>query len=606
MPTEEKLKKKQRLRNSEYYHLQNEFDNLYAKSNNGANFNDLMALITSEQNILLAFRSIKKNKGGKTSGVNHHNIVDLGKNEPLKLVEYVRRRLEDFKPHPVRRVEIDKEDGRKRPLGIPTIEDRLIQQTIRQVLEPVCEAKFHKHSYGFRPNRSTHHALARSLFLINQAQYQYVIDLDIKGFFDNVNHGKLLKQLWSMGIQDKNLLSVISKMLKAEIKGIGVPDKGVPQGGLLSPLLSNVVLNELDWWISSQWETAKTRTNYVREISKYQNFRRTSRLKDVFFVRYADDVRLFCKDRATANKIYHAVKMWLWERLGLEISDEKSKIVNLKKKYSEFLGVKLKLWHKSGKWVVKSHLKDKAGAKIKSSIAERVKAIQDAPTLENALLFNATVLGIHNYYRVATNVYCDFERLAFDVLKSLKVRLRGRATKRGVKSATYQRYYGDYKGIVFYIKSIALFPVSAVRHKPPMCFSQNICNYTAAGRRKIHDNLHCVSDEMLIYLMENPVMGESAEYNDNRISLYVGQQGKCGATKIRLRIGNMETHHIVPRHMGGTDAYSNLIFLYSTAHKLVHAVETSVIEKHLASLNPNKNTLSKINKLRKLVGNCEI
>lgn len=602
MPTEEKLKKKQCLRNNEYYHLQNELDNLYAKSKNGANFNDLMTLITSEQNIMLAFRNIKKNKGGKTSGVNRHTIINLGNTDPQKLVEYVRRRLEDFRPHPVRRVEIDKEDGRKRPLGIPTIEDRLIQQAIRQVLEPLCEAKFHKHSYGFRPNRSTHHALARTLFLVNIAHYQYVIDLDIKGFFDNVNHGKLLKQLWSMGIQDKNLLCVISKMLKAEIKGIGVPDKGVPQGGLLSPLLSNVVLNELDWWVSSQWETFPKLHRYKSRPYHLGN----GAMKEVFFVRYADDVRLCCKDRATANKIYHAVKMWLMERLGLEISDEKSKIINLKKKYSEFLGMKLKLWHKSGKWVVKSHLKDKAKAKIKSSIAERVKAIQDMPTRDNAMLFNSTVLGIHNYYRVATNVYCDFERLAFDVLKSLKIRLRGRTTKGGAKSSAFERYYGDYKGMVFYICSIALFPVSAVRHRPPMCFSQEICNYTAAGRRKIHDKLQCVGEEMLIYLMSNPIIGESAEYNDNRISLYVGQQGKCGATKTHLTTGNMETHHVVPRHMGGTDAYNNLIFLCSTAHKLVHAVETLTIQRLLTSLKPDKKALSKINNLRVLVGNCEI
>ena len=604
MPTEKK--KKQYLRNNEYYNLQKEFDNLYAKSKNGENFCKLMELITSEQNILLAYRNIKKNKGGRTSGVNHHKIMDLGKIDPQKLVEYVRQRLQDFKPHPVRRVEIDKENGQKRPLGIPTIEDRLIQQAIRQVMEPICEARFHKHSYGFRPNRSTHHAIARTLFLVNIAHYQYVIDLDIKGFFDNVNHGKLLKQLWTMGFRDKQLLCVISKMLKAEINGIGIPDKGVPQGGLLSPLLSNVVLNELDWWISSQWETAKTQTNYSVDASKYQNLIRASHLKQVFFVRFADDVRLFCKDRATVNKIYHAVKMWLVERLGLEISDEKSQIVNLKKKYSEFLGIKLKLWHKSGKWVVKSHLRDKAKTKIKSAIAKRIKAIQDAPTRENAYLFNSTVLGIHNYYRVATNVYCDFERLAIDVLKSLKIRMRGRTTKDGVKSKAFDYYYGDYKGMMFYISKIALFPVSMVRHKPPMCFSQNICNYTSEGRRKIHNILHCVNEETLKYLMENPIRSESMQYNDNRISLYVGQQGKCGVTKTRLTIGNMHAHHIVPRHLGGTDEYGNLIFLCSTAHRLIHATEVSTIAKLLTSLSLDKAALAKINKLRKLVGNCEI
>jgi 5-methylcytosine-specific restriction endonuclease McrA len=167
-------------------------------------------------------------------------------------------------------------------------------------------------------------------------------------------------------------------------------------------------------------------------------------------------------------------------------------------------------------------------------------------------------------------------------------------------------YYGDHKGMIFNIGQVALFPVSMVRHKPPMCFSQNICNYTPEGRRKIHDNLQGVNMETLHYLMENPVLGESSEYNDNRVSLYAGQLGKCGATKIRLTIGNMEAHHIIPRKMGGTDAYGNLIFLCTTAHKLVHAVETTVIDKYLTALKPDKTAISKINKLRQKVGNCEI
>ena len=251
----QKLKKKQRIRNNEYYDAQTTFDELYSKAKENYNFTNLMEIITSKENILLAFRNIKKNKGSKTSGVNKTNIINVGQQEPEKLIQYVTGRLSDFKPHSVRRVEIEKDNGKLRPLGIPTIEDRLIQQCIKQVLEPICEAKFHKHSYGFRPNRSTHHAIARAMYLTNLKNFQYVVDIDIKGFFDNVNHGKLLKQIWTLGVRDKNLISIISKMLKAEIKGIGIPRCGVPQGGILSVLLSNIVLNELDWWISSQWET---------------------------------------------------------------------------------------------------------------------------------------------------------------------------------------------------------------------------------------------------------------------------------------------------------------------------------------------------------------
>lgn len=118
--------------------------------------------------------------------------------------------------------------------------------------KPICEAKFYKHSYGFRPNRSAKYAIARSMFLMNNSRLQYVVDIDIKGFFYNVNHSNLKKQLWALGIQDKNLIYIIGKILKSEIEGIGTTSKLTPQGGILIPLLSNIVLNEFDWWISSQ------------------------------------------------------------------------------------------------------------------------------------------------------------------------------------------------------------------------------------------------------------------------------------------------------------------------------------------------------------------
>jgi len=164
----------------------------------------------------------------------------------------------------------------------------------------------------------------------------------ILGFFDNVDHGKLLKQMWTMGIQDKKLLCIISAMLKAEIEGIGIPSKGVPQGGLCSPLFSNVVLNELDWWISDQWESYETSYPYKRNEGKIRAIRRGSKLKECYIIRYCDDFKIMCPTRDVAERMFVAVKLWLKERLNLEISPEKSKITNLRKKSSEFLGFKIK------------------------------------------------------------------------------------------------------------------------------------------------------------------------------------------------------------------------------------------------------------------------
>ncbi|OOM75080.1 group II intron-encoded protein LtrA [Clostridium puniceum] len=342
---EKKFKKRQLLRNNEYYDIQKIFDELYEKSLDGKRFNNLLSLILNEQNIILAYRNIKKNKGGKTKETNENTIIEIGENNPTKLVQYVVGRLSNYKSNPVRRVEIPKENGKTRPLGIPTIEDRLIQQCIKQILEPICEARFFNHSYGFRPNRSTHHAIARAMTLANIGKLHYVVDIDIKEFFDNVDHSKLLKQLWSIGIQDKNLLCIISKLLKAEIEDVGIPTKGTPQGGILSPLLSNVVLNELDWWINSQWEIFRTKHQYT-QLNKYIALKRASNLKEMYIVRYADDFKIFCRNHNTAKKAFIAIKQWLKERLNLEISPEKSMVVNLRKNYSNFLGFKLKLQKK--------------------------------------------------------------------------------------------------------------------------------------------------------------------------------------------------------------------------------------------------------------------
>ena len=224
-----KPKKKRKLRNAEYYDIQSVLDELYEKSKSDCKFVDLISIIASEENIKLAYRNIKKNKGSKTHGTDGETIADLEKWQTDTLIKHIRKKLAFYQPQAVRRVEIPKANGKTRPLGIPTIMDRLIQQCIYQVLEPIAEAKFHERNNGFRPNRSVEHAMAQVYKMIQTQHLYYVIDIDIKSFFDNVQHGKLLKQLWTLGIRDKRLLKIISVMLKAEVAGIGFPEKGTPQ-----------------------------------------------------------------------------------------------------------------------------------------------------------------------------------------------------------------------------------------------------------------------------------------------------------------------------------------------------------------------------------------
>jgi len=597
--------KKQKLRNNEYYDTQMLFDTLYTESKNGKKFNNLLKFITQDENILLAYRNIKKNKGSSTRGTNKNTIIDIGKENPEKLIEYVRNRLQNFQPHSVKRIEIDKANGGKRPLGIPTIEDRLIQQCIKQILEPICEAKFYNHSYGFRPNRGTKHAIARATHLANRT-YTFAVDIDIKGFFDNVSHGKLLKQIWALGIQDKSLICILSKMLKAEIKGAGIPEKGVPQGGILSPLLSNIVLNELDWWIASQWEFIPSKTNYSTIPIRRRRLELTSSIKPVFIVRYADDFKLFCKTRQDAEKLFIATKMWLKDRLQLEVSPEKSKIVNLKKQYSEFLGIKMKLYLNSNKWVVKSHIQDEAADRITAKIKKRIIAINKKHTPREVLEFNATILGVHQYFKVATRVYSDFKKIYYKTKRTLECRLKTKLSKSGIKAGAFQKYYGDYRSKIYFVKKMALFPIDWVKNDPPMCFQQYICSYTAMGRAKIHEKLKNVDPYTIERLMRNPIKGETLEYNDNRISRFIGQSGKCFVTGRLLDIYNMHLHHRLPRRLGGDDRYENLVLLTREIHILVHATEQPIIEKYLEMLKLDKLAFAKLNKLREIAQNYEL
>ena len=622
--TKKKPKKKARLRNAEYYDLQNTLDKLYAESKNNCCFRHLMQYVASEDNIKLAYRNIKKNKGSKTAGADGKTIEDLNKWSISNLISHIQKRLKWYQPNKIRRVEIPKDNGKTRPLGIPTIMDRLIQQCFLQILEPICEAKFFERSNGFRPNRSAENAISQVYKMIQTQHLYFVVDVDIKSFFDNVNHGKLLKQMWTMGIQDKQLLKIISLMLKAEVAGIGFPEKGTPQGGIISPLLSNIVLNELDWWVTSQWETLPTRKIYkgkelktgtVDRSSTYRALRE-SNLKECYIVRYADDFKIFCRRRSDAVKIFEAVKLWLKERLGLEISPEKSKIVNLKKSYSEFLGFKITATTKGKdnkgkpKYVVKSILTDKAIRKIKKKASQTVKLIEkpinDKEEFKHITFYNSYVIGVHNYYRYATHVRKVFDKIAFQISRKIYARTKRKLKRHGKPLGGYiKEHYGKSREIR-YINGNPIIPLGYVQHKNPMDKKKVINNYTAEGRAEIHKMLETVNIAVLHYMMRNPILIRSIEYNDNRLSLYCASHGKCSITGKILEIGNIHCHHKIPYSISHDDSYVNLILICQEAHILIHAVNSEVIQHYKSLLNLNAQQIGKINKLRKLLNLADI
>ena len=617
-------KKNNKLRYSEYYGMQEAYDNLYQRSVENQNFKSLMKIIISDDNILLAYRNIKRNSGSLTAGIDGKTIKDIEKLTTERYLDIVKKRFKFYKPRKVKRTEIPKPNGKTRPLGIPSIWDRVAQQCILKVLEPICEAKFYPHSHGFRPNRSAEHAIADCAKKMNIIKMGYCVDIDIQGFFDEVWHSKLIRQMWTMGIRDKELLAIIRKMLKAPVVlpngTIQFPKKGTPQGGILSPLLANINLNEFDWWISEQWETrymSEIKTQYNANGTEHmgnhhRKMRSHTKLKEFYIVRYADDFKLFCHNRKTAELLYHASIQWLEQRLHLPVSIEKSKITNLRKESSEFLGFNLKLERKGkNRYIMHSHVSDKAINRMRIELKEQIKEIKKSPNSMNTIRaignYNSKVIGMHGYYRIATHVNKDFKKVHYSVLLTMRNRLSiDGLTKMG-------KYTGKDKGILNYVQSKnirylagrPIIPVSFVQHRNPMYLKVKINKYTPEGRELIHRNQSAVSEIALRWIRSHPVVSDRAtvEFNDNRISLFIAQSGKCSVTGEELNVLDMHCHHKIPYHLSKDDKYSNLIIVKPEVHILIHATKEDTIQRYMTLLNLNDEQVKRLNKLRLLVRN---
>ncbi len=619
------------IRHSEYYEMQETLDRLYEESRQGKVFDNLMDIILSEENILLAYRNIKANKGSQTPGTDKLTMRDMGKLPTNEVIERVRFIMSGskhgYRPKPVRRKEIPKSNGEFRPLGIPCIWDRLVQQCMKQVLEPICEAKFSKNSYGFRPNRCVEHVIAETHRLMQRSKLGYAVEFDIKGFFDNVNHQKLIRQMWAIGIHDKKLIFIIKRILKAPVRlpnGDTIqPTKGTPQGGIISPLLANIVLNELDHWIDSQWLENPVIDNFSLRCNKqgkliksnaYTALRRTN-LKEMYIIRYADDFRIFCRNYEVAKRVKEAVTQWLQQRLKLEVSEEKTRIVNLRRNYMEFLGFKLKLYDRGNGWKVKSHVSDKklknVNRELKHQFAKIAHAKNKQHTTSIVRRYNSMVLGVQNYYKIATDVCKDFRLIQYQIDAVAKSRLHAKNSRKsklgrnGRELTMFERErYGKSKAMRYIkVNGEPIYPIGYVSPKPPISKAEKVCMYTSEGRKGLHDNLQ-VDMSILISLMRNPSRNRSTEFNDNKLSLYSAQKGKCAITqRVFCTTEEIHCHHKNPRKLGGTDEYKNLVLILEPVHKLIHAKVPDVIDQYLKLLQLTSAQLAKVNKYREMAGN---
>ncbi|MBR5259054.1 MAG: group II intron reverse transcriptase/maturase, partial [Eggerthellaceae bacterium] len=392
-----------------------------------------------------------------------------------------------------------------------------------------------------------------------------------------------------------------------------------PQGGVLSPLLANVVLNEFDWWIVSQWEGQTERLRKppkkqynqkgTRVMSNEYKALRSTRLKEMYIVRYADDAKIFCRNREDAERTYEAVCGWLQARLKLNVSPEKSKVTNLRKQYCEFLGFKMKVVPRgkesdgTPRYVVRSHVCDKALERIKETLRDRLDQIQrprDSRDLHLRVnVYNAIVIGIQNYYSMATMVSDDLNGI--NRIMQGRINRRIATDRKGHWSNDYlKKRYGKSR-MMRWVSGTPILPIGYVRHMHPMPKPKEVNAYTPEGRRAIHKNLG-MDTSVMLNMMRNPIRERTIEYNDNRISLYVAQQGRCAVTGIGLEMGEIHCHHKKPTAMGGSDRYQNLVILHKDVHVLVHANADETIVRYAGELNLTERQLGKVNKLRAEAG----
>jgi group II intron reverse transcriptase/maturase len=444
--------------------------------------------------------------------------------------------------------------------------------------------------------------MARIQFLINHSQLHYVVDVDIKSFFDNVNHRLLKKQLWNIGIQDRKVLACISKMIKSEIDGEGVPDKGSPQGGILSPLLSNVVLNDLDQWVADQWEVFPLSKPYSSDDAR-RRARKQTNLKKGYLVRYADDFKILCRDGKTAQRWYHAVRLYLKERLKLDISPEKSQIVNLRKRESEFLGFTIRANKKGKKRVAHTGVISSKSEKIKQEAKKLIRRMKASPSAENIHRYNSFVLGLHQYFKRATHVSLVFSRLAYDLKPFLVNRLRpvGKLEHPFQPPPFYKKTF-SLGTKTFYINGTYLFPIGNVKTFHTMNFSPKLSLYTKKGREHLHKSLRPDIQKEIGHLMKSSLPNRSVEYLDNRISRYSMKMGKCEITGEYLHASDVHCHHYVPKNLGGSDQFQNLRILHKDIHRLIHMKDIEKIKVYLEELPQNRLILDKINQYRKVCG----
>lgn len=545
----------------------------------------LHPMVYDANNVALAVRQLSQSGGRNALGPDGTNYHTLEQYSIAELSEIVKDRLLNKKMDYVRRTYIPKSNGKKRPLGICSIWDKLVEKCMQLVLEPYCETKFVPSSFGFREQVSAHNALAK---VKNQAQTTpFALAIDMQDYFGTIDPDIAYRELWHIGIRDKVILNYIFRFIKKgyfEDSCKMEDPKGCPQGSILGPLISNVYLHRFDVWLRDQGDCWHDKSNArFHHKSAKRTYMRQTNLKLGIHVRYADDILVLCKTREHAERFRYSITKYLTRNMRLVINEEKTRIYDLTKERMKFLGYEFYVFRQStknpkkkGKYMVANVLPQKRADEIVSECRSLLHKIQKHANIETVHNWNAYVVGIHNYYRGMTHFYKCFDLIGWRIRKLFYHTMQAKAkfiTEQSYKDSLLggryktwgKKGYYCFNGFPIIQIGWANWDSALIRGQKGIVARQNPYDY---GARKHKPG---VSVEDISYLVNASKCIKNSRYAMFRISKYSSMHGKSFLSGEMVPVERYHCHHIVPRKKGGTDDFSNLCVLSDVEHRILHS-----------------------------------